>query len=448
VRCRLSAVAWRTSRGVQRPARDVEAILGARHLGMRGMSSDEGPKRPLDPWRRGSLESAPQALHLNADDLEEWVDERIAHFVPMQPWPLNMQQVLDMMDPALLAKYLHVEVPIRVAERIRWIEDIADWQENPSLAEVHRWHRDTFRDLLMVKRKDGLRDFTKVVDKAVTDSEDMPHKLAHAMQWLYSERGDAYGSDWADPWLDNFLLNHIGTNFIMAQYMAATRAFESGQVDEDFAGLIDPHCNVAEICRQVANDIVGICARETKKRPAVKVEPYSASGEDKGLPTFAFIPGYLRVILMEVLKNSCRATADKVQTSAQLLKLPITIIVCADEHYVRIRINDRAGGIPFDVEGHVWSYFYSTTNTKRGDTYGQEATELAGYGIGLPLSRLFAKYLGGSLKLVSLPGYGTSVDINMPRVSSEQVEQVPDDDNIDVVEDDDEKRQNLTHLKL
>ena len=32
-----------------------------------------------------------------------------------------------------------------------------------------------------------------------------------------------------------------------------------------------------------------------------------------------------------------------------------------------------------------------------------------GYGIGLPLSRLHAKYLGGALDLVSLPGYGVDV---------------------------------------
>merc|ERR1712054_521650 len=104
------------------------------------------------------------------------------------------------------------------------------------------------------------------------------------------------------------------------------------------------------------------------------------------------------------------------KNTAQLMKLPITIIVCADEYRVHIRINDRAGGIPFDVGEHVWSYFYSTTKRTADSTYGDEATELAGYGVGLPLSRLLAKYLGGNLRLVALPGYGTSVDIELKRV--------------------------------
>merc|ERR1719181_1386523 len=147
---------------------------------------------------------------------------------------------------------------------------------------------------------------------------------------------------------------------------------------------------------------------------------------------------------MEVLKNSCKATADRVGPRTPLNKMPITIIVCADEHKVLIRINDRAGGIPFEVGEHVWSYFYSTTKRKEGSQYGDDATELAGYGVGLPLSRLFAKYLGGSLRLVALPGYGTSVDIELARVSSEQVEQVPDDDSAAITR----KRGSLDHLKI
>ena len=50
-----------------------------------------------------------------------------------------------------------------------------------------------------------------------------------------------------------------------------------------------------------------------------------------------------------------------------------------------------------------------------------------GYGIGLPLSRLHARYLGGSLDLVSLPGSGVDAYLSLPRVDAELVETVPDE---------------------
>merc|ERR1712224_137536 len=134
-----------------------------------------------------------------------------------------------------------------------------------------------------------------------------------------------------------------------------------------------------------------------------------------------------KVIIMEILKNSFRATSEIVKSQHELSKRPTSIIVCADNKRVAIRISDRAGGIPFDIGVRAWSYLYSTTGID--PDAGDEATELAGYGVGLPLSRLYARYLGGTLELVSLPGYGTSVDIFLRRVSAEQVEVVPDDNN-------------------
>lgn len=55
-----------------------------------------------------------------------------------------MQEVLDMLDPQRIAKFLHVEVPIRIAERIRWIREIRNWQEIPELVEIEDAHVNVF----------------------------------------------------------------------------------------------------------------------------------------------------------------------------------------------------------------------------------------------------------------------------------------------------------------
>jgi hypothetical protein len=61
--------------------------------------------------------------------------------------------------------------------------------------------------------------------------------------------------------------------------------------------------------------------------------------------------------------------------------------------------------------------------SKHDDDSG--ATALGGFGVGLPLSRLYASYLGGSINFVSLPGYGTHAYVFLPRLPEALVETVP-----------------------
>merc|ERR1712046_78863 len=43
---------------------------------------------------------------------------------------------------------------------------------------------------------------------------------------------------------------------------------------------------------------------------------------------------------------------------------------------------------------------------------------LAGYGVGLSLSRLYAQYFGGDLKLLSTDGFGTDVYLHLSRLGT------------------------------
>ena len=172
--------------------------------------------------------------------------------------------------------------------------------------------------------------------------------------------------------------------------------------------------------------------------PPITVEAFSASESDRShngmstSPTFSFIPPALGYILRELLKNSCRATVDACRglPRGEVRRRPISVTVSADDSRMMICVADRGGGIPFDRVENVWSYLHSTTRKKWEEDSAfnndDDPTELAGYGIGLPMSRLYARYLGGDLNLISLPGYGTHAYVFLPRLSSDQIETFPE----------------------
>lgn len=238
---------------------------------------------------------------------------------------------------------------------------------------------------------------------------------------------------------EGFLLNRFGSNVLMSQYLALVLKTHGPH------GIVDPNCNAGAICRESAKAVQDICHDYTGRRPVVIVETRSCATSqhvDKdGAPNFPYIPGALRYIMCELLKNSCRATIEACTTEEELKSRPIRVVVCADDYNVAICTSDQAGGIPFDVGSQVWSYLYSTARKKKVESPDSNphtahaakkahdgATELAGYGVGLPISRLYARYLGGSLDLISLPGYGTHAYLFLPRISANQQEVVPDRD--------------------
>lgn len=47
---------------------------------------------------------------------------------------------------------------------------------------------------------------------------------------------------------------------------------------------------------------------------------------------------------------------------------------------------------------------------------GAARYSMGGLGFGLPLSRLYARYFGGDLKLVSMPGYGVNAYLDLRRL--------------------------------
>ena len=100
---------------------------------------------------------------------------------------------------------------------------------------------------------------------------------------------------------------------------------------------------------------------------------------------------------------------------------PIKVIVVEGKEDITIKISDEGGGIPRSEVPLVWTYTYTTAQPDDLDPDFQTSdflAPMAGFGYGLPLARLYARYFGGDLKLISMEGYGTDVYLHLNRLSS------------------------------
>jgi len=132
----------------------------------------------------------------------------------------------------------------------------------------------------------------------------------------------------------------------------------------------------------------------------------------------------LYYILFELLKNSLRAVTELHHEQLGKTQLPPVNVVIAhskESEDVAIKISDEGGGIPRSHYPKIFSYLYTTAKTDytklddEVEDFGTQAP-LAGMGCGLPLSRLYARYFGGDLQLISMEGYGTDTYLHLPRL--------------------------------
>ena len=99
-----------------------------------------------------------------------------------------------------------------------------------------------------------------------------------------------------------------------------------------------------------------------------------------------------------------------------------------------IRVSDQGGGVPRRIRDNLFEYLYTTAPTPAITSSVEmpsgmggmgSAAPLAGYGYGLPLSRLYARYFAGDLTMSSIDGFGTEVFVYFQAMESEAKERLP-----------------------
>jgi len=218
-------------------------------------------------------------------------------------------------------------------------EKIPTFAEIPELEQVYTKHVTSFAEMSDHSPND---DLIPVVLNIIERGRDMLPLMCKGMSNLIYKRGKNYSEDFVNKFMNEFLLNRIGSNVLMSQYLAVA----TGDKSPNPTSIVDPHCNVASICRQTAKAVQSLCYQETGFRPTITVESHELDKEHD----FVFIPGVISYVVQEILKNSANATAqiykERKKTRRQFENSTISVVVCADESRVLIHIGDKAGGIP------------------------------------------------------------------------------------------------------
>ncbi|KAK9452228.1 pyruvate dehydrogenase kinase [Limtongia smithiae] len=212
--------------------------------------------------------------------------------------------------------------------------------------------------------------------------------------------------------LDRFYMSRIGIRMLIGQHIAINEE----PARENYVGVICTKTNVRELAQDAIENARFICEDYYGLFDAPKVQLVC-----KPDLNFMYVPGHLSHMLFETLKNSLRAVVETHGTEAEEFPA-VKLIVAEGKEDITIKISDEGGGIPRSAIPLVWTYMYTTVEaTPSLDPDFRQSdfkAPMAGFGYGLPLSRLYARYFGGDLKLISMEGYGTDVYLHLNRLSS------------------------------
>lgn len=130
------------------------------------------------------------------------------------------------------------------------------------------------------------------------------------------------------------------------------------------------------------------------------------------------VESHIYFIMMELLKNAMRAVLDQQNRTGIENSTPIHVHVAQSSQQISIRVSDSGGGLKNTQQCHsIFDYFHSTA-PKFEPTYtysGNFGAPFTGLGCGLPMARQYARYYGGDLQFVTMPGYGSDVYLFLNR---------------------------------
>jgi len=324
-------------------------------------------------------------------------------------------------------EFIWNELPIRISHRVVELSSLPYNLSNaPSIRELRELYTHSFHLFRMLEKPDSDETEQKFIDQMKSHFNSLKSAvplIANGLSQCIAENPAQAPLIQACPFLNGFLdrfhAARLGTRLLTGQYITCKEQQMKAKRSKNILGLIDFECNPKSILENAIDDAIRLSESNYGKCPDVNIKLQDANIR------FAYIPSDLHYIFFELMKNSMRAVceyhAKHGHENDELPAIDCVIVASQQSDDVTIKISDQGGGISRENMDKIWYYSFTTIqadaqpqinpnpnalNAAASDR-GSASAPMAGFGYGLPLSRLYARYFGGDLEVISMDGYGT-----------------------------------------
>ncbi|XP_030065996.1 pyruvate dehydrogenase (acetyl-transferring) kinase isozyme 1, mitochondrial isoform X2 [Microcaecilia unicolor] len=323
------------------------------------------------------------------------IPKEVDFYSRFSPSPLSMKQFLDFGSVNACERtsfmFLRQELPVRLANIMKEINLLPDnLLKTPSVQLVQSWYVQSLQEILEFKDKssddaEAVHSFTDTVITIRNRHNDVIPTMAQGViEYKDSFGVDPVTSQNVQYFLDRFYMSRISIRMLLNQH---TLLF-GGKVKVNPAhpkqiGSIDPNCNVVEVIKDGYENARRLCDLYYLCSPELELTEVNAKSAGQSIQV-VYVPSHLYHMAFELFKNAMRATMEFHADKG--VYPPIQVLVSLGSEDLAVK---------------------------------------AGFGYGLPISRLYAQYFQGDLKLYSLEGYGTDAAIYVKALSTDSIERLP-----------------------
>lgn len=221
-----------------------------------------------------------------------------------------------------IACFLHRELPVRLAHRVVKLEASPLFLKSTNIKNVCSWYKTSFAQMRscpapITKEKEEIfaKNIESIYERHSATLITMA-KGAHELKKYLKQDMNAFSeSQEIQKILDDFYLSRIGIRTLIAQYLTLRKVIP----DDNMIGIISPKASPYDIALQAINDASYMCRRQHGDAPDVTIHGRTDL-------YFPYVPSHISYVLLELLKNSMRATVE----SHGLDKMPPIRIIIAD----------------------------------------------------------------------------------------------------------------------